>query len=133
MFPSNATTFIVSTTTAGTYDLLPASSTPLTVLSLILSNSGINDQMIKFGTKEVLFTTDADIRKFDTNYSLSNATVTLVKAGTAHTFVSMTYIPTSQFNNVRLNYQESLFISMVFLFFVSLAVWGFVFRKVPTI
>lgn len=94
MYPRDAITVSFSTKTAGTYTLLPASTTPYTILSGSMSGTGAggDEQFFVLGTSSIGMKGDI-AQQVSMHLVYVNTPLRIVKSGNATTTFGITYVP----------------------------------------
>ena len=152
MYPRDAITISATIKTAGTYTILPASTTPYTLLSGTLSGTGAggDEQGFVLGSSSIYTKGDVS-QQVLMHLVYQNLPLIVVKTGNASTTFAITYVPrnrkttydppliatTSTEINIASStslysgptYQEFLFVSSVIIAILSLQLWRFLFRK----
>lgn len=157
MYPRDAITISTTTKVAGTYTLLPATTTPYTILSGTIADlSGTkSDESFLLGNNEI--NTSGNVEQLTMHLVYANLDLKIRKEGNASTTFAITYVPrnrnttldpqrevtatssvststaTSTANYTGMNFQEMLFVSCIIIGILSLSLWRFLFHKAKDI
>lgn len=94
MYPRDAINLYISTTTPGTYTILPASTTPYTILQVNQFNLGSSLQRVRFGTvRDVVISSSEIHNESNIHTVINNQAITYVKSGLLEATVSIIYVP----------------------------------------
>ena len=100
MYPRDAITIISSTSTAGTYTMLPASTTPYTILYAYMYNDVLGTQrVIVGGTPLVQINNQYQEYDHELHYVFTNKAVQFIKSQSGTTTAEIIYVPRDR-NNV---------------------------------
>jgi hypothetical protein len=157
MFPRDAVSISLSTKTAGTYTLVPATTTPITILDGMLNNNSSADQSVILGSMNIVQGNNGLIR-FPAQIVYTNLPLTVIKTGAGTTTYGVTLVyrdrhntydppvtdPALNTSSTTLNFssttplyngmnlQESLFVYCVIIALLSFGVWRLIFGKPTT-
>jgi len=94
MYPRDAISLYVSTTTAGTWSVLPASTTPYTLLYSDIYTAVAGESRVLVGTNVInrVALAGAHMER-DANYVFTNQAVNFSKLGTGTSTASIIYVP----------------------------------------
>lgn len=94
MYPRDAITISFTTKTAGTYTLIPSSTTPYTILSGSMSGTGAggDEQAFVLGTSTIWLKGDV-AQQLSLHLVYVNVPLKVVKVGNASTTFGVTYVP----------------------------------------
>ncbi len=133
MYPRDAQTISFSTKTAGTYTLIPATTTPITVLSGTINDASGNDQSFILGTSSILKSVSGDLN-LPMHLVYTNTALRVVKTGTATSTFGVTIVYRNRnktydpvLNN--LGYGDMLFSLCVIIGILSIIMWRLIFKK----